>query len=806
MSGILRLESLTKGNTLKQGDKTPLKYRLFDADGEKLNIAGKSAQVRLVYPDFLTIGYEKNGLTVAQDDTVTFTIDSVIPSRIYHVEIIVDDKFIFPSRADESKFTVDKSSLGTETNIIEIVGVDAVVRKAVDLINDDPSLIIDEDKLVGDIISNTGIGSIEEYYQQYSDVIKELSEEKDYHSLPEIAGARGGHDTLGQRLDETTAQLAQKANVLDTRENTNTKPINVSEMDTETKSLFTGGSVAVVGEDAVGSENIKENAVNGKHITDSVAVRSLLKASEKRRIETTLQNNTDLPSNTLLQENYSGADKIYTTGESYNFILKTNIQNEEDASFRMNVRNNSNAILETIPFEYIGDGFFVILDFPYAGEFRLHLIFENLSEIDYTLHELIISEGGYPIGDFTLTYDNLPKFTGTDTLLSTADKNIPSEGVSFNDGDTTTTTDKRLSDQHLLSKGQYIFENFSNILEVGKRYTFLAKTNLSNGRFSNMFRLQRRMGSKIVESYTSQYIGSGIYLIRDVEYNAGETNRVILQNELDEDVVIEYVLIGENGIPFKQLENKEKADPYKYPLYPVWGHEYLYSWYDKIMNNLPIKMVWAGDSTTLNTGIDQAFTRSNLGKKIMTLGGYPETDVTSINAGHGTQHTGNWLGGDKDEDKRTPNGFLDEDMQENPDLYVIAYGVNDGSDGHFPELSWQERIERFDENMREGLERIRGSQYNKSPDDMAIIICTPISTNGSGNQNPQNWGDRIRPIIQRLCREYHCAFVDVLARQYDHAFSNSWSTGGDFVHPKATANADYMSMFEGLIFPRLMHK
>ena len=201
MSGILRLESLTKGNTLKQGDKTPLKYRLFDADGEKLNIAGKSAKVRLVYPDFLTIGYEKDGLTVAQDDTVTFTIDSVIPSRVYHVEIIVDNKFVFPSRSDEAKFTVDKSSLGTEANIIEIVGVDAVVRKAVDLINEDPSLIIDEDKLVGDIISNTGIGSIEEYYQQYSDVIKELSKNKDYHSLPEIAGARGGFGTLGERLN-----------------------------------------------------------------------------------------------------------------------------------------------------------------------------------------------------------------------------------------------------------------------------------------------------------------------------------------------------------------------------------------------------------------------------------------------------------------------------------------------------------------------------------------------------------------------------------------------------------------------------
>lgn len=210
MSGILRLESLTKGNTLKQGDKTPLKYRLFDADGDTLNITGKSAKVRLVYPDFLTIGYEKGGLTVAQDDTVTFTIDNLIPAKLYHVEIIVDDKFIFPSREDESKFTVDKSSLGTEANIVEVVGVDAVVKKAVDLINADPNLIIDEDKLVSDIISNTGIGSIEEYYQQFNDVIKELSKDKDYHSLPEIAGARGGFGTLGARLNDTSTQLAQK--------------------------------------------------------------------------------------------------------------------------------------------------------------------------------------------------------------------------------------------------------------------------------------------------------------------------------------------------------------------------------------------------------------------------------------------------------------------------------------------------------------------------------------------------------------------------------------------------------------------
>ena len=44
----------------------------------------------------------------------------------------------------------------------------------------------------------------------FKDVMQELAEDKDFHSLPEIAGARGGFDTLGERLNDTDAQLAQK--------------------------------------------------------------------------------------------------------------------------------------------------------------------------------------------------------------------------------------------------------------------------------------------------------------------------------------------------------------------------------------------------------------------------------------------------------------------------------------------------------------------------------------------------------------------------------------------------------------------
>ena len=56
-------------------------------------------------------------------------------------------------------------------------------------------------------LKTTQINQIELFFK---DVMQELAEDKDFHSLPEIAGARGGFDTLGERLNDTTTQLAQK--------------------------------------------------------------------------------------------------------------------------------------------------------------------------------------------------------------------------------------------------------------------------------------------------------------------------------------------------------------------------------------------------------------------------------------------------------------------------------------------------------------------------------------------------------------------------------------------------------------------
>lgn len=91
----------------------------------------------------------------------------------------------------------------------------------------------------------------------------------------EVKMARGTHNTLNdrldkseQKLDETNAQLSTKANTNDVRHNST--PIKLGDLHTEVKEAMTGGSVAVVGINAVGSENLKSGSVNFKQLHEEV--------------------------------------------------------------------------------------------------------------------------------------------------------------------------------------------------------------------------------------------------------------------------------------------------------------------------------------------------------------------------------------------------------------------------------------------------------------------------------------------------------------------------------------------------------
>ena len=312
----------------------------------------------------------------------------------------------------------------------------------------------------------------------------------------------------------------------------------------------------------------------------------------------------------------------------------------------------------------------------------------------------------------------------------------------------------------------------------------------------------------------------GTYFETSVKFRDGKTVDYIF-----EDTVVsvgKYAVLTKDGtfsISIKtesitsRVESLENSTNFKYPPYPIWGHEYLSAWYYKMYmssSQTSFKIVCAGDSTTKNGSRDIYI------KRLMTLRGYKDEKVNCLNMGVNGQQTLSWIGyNDKDEitGETTPQyGYLHKQMQESPDLLIIGYGLNDGSNIQFPNLSFEERAANFESRLREGIGRIRtnnayesGPSYNKSADELSIIIVTPISVSSSNNAKTEatadKWCKLVNPIIKKVCRDFQCAYADFTTREYDHEWSKNWSISKDGVHPDSFIQKEMISMLSDLICP-----
>ena len=274
-------------------------------------------------------------------------------------------------------------------------------------------------------------------------------------------------------------------------------------------------------------------------------------------------------------------------------------------------------------------------------------------------------------------------------------------------------------------------------------------------------------------------------------------------------------------------------DYYKYPVTPIWGHEYLEHWYEKIydgVNNISIAL--DGDSITagyapLSSVQDTFFGMKDYAlKKIMKAGNYDLKKLSILNNGFGGRNTNEWVGNPTYALpyylQQYPNGFLQTSMEHNPDLLIIGWGMNDADKNHtkFAGLTLEQRLNLFKTNMEEGLQRIRGNTsvngrpaYNKTVKDLAIIITLPtVGTVYDTGRTYVEWFQNVRPIIQELCRKYECAFADFTARTYAHndmsiktwsALNSDGVTYGT-IHPNKYSMAQIMSQLQDLIYPVCM--
>lgn len=209
-------------------------------------VDAKKGQFRLFYPTGML---ENHG--VLQASLVLVDVTGRIESKPFDIIVhkgTVDDEAV----ESDNKFTALTTALVKVSQVqAEFDGLYADKSQMMDTLHDD---------------KKADMETLEADYSNRANTLETTYAPRLTEAESEIDMARGGAQTLGERLDsekaEVTAQLAQKATWSETRKSTDLQPINVSEMDTETKQLFTGGAVAVVGENAVGNENLKDSALS----------------------------------------------------------------------------------------------------------------------------------------------------------------------------------------------------------------------------------------------------------------------------------------------------------------------------------------------------------------------------------------------------------------------------------------------------------------------------------------------------------------------------------------------------------------
>lgn len=112
MKNVLELQGSEDGNRIKQGDLSTMRYILKDANEDDLKLKDLDATIYLstkqqkVIYKYKTYVREVNG-----QYCVDFRIENIIPSNTYVLEVLVDNRYIFPS--DNSKeITVTPSVIG----------------------------------------------------------------------------------------------------------------------------------------------------------------------------------------------------------------------------------------------------------------------------------------------------------------------------------------------------------------------------------------------------------------------------------------------------------------------------------------------------------------------------------------------------------------------------------------------------------------------------------------------------------------------------------------------------------------------
>ncbi len=190
-----------------------------------------------------------------------------------------------------------------------------------------------------------------------------------------------------------------------------------------------------------------------------------------------------------------------------------------------------------------------------------------------------------------------------------------------------------------------------------------------------------------------------------------------------------------------------------------------------------LKVVVAGNSTISGVGItDSRYLLQNLLSENLLNGGVVANvindGVSGINA------------------KVLYNTYLAGQIAQNPDVYYLRIGVNDGFDNRDSVIYYVGKI----------LQTLRAW---KSVKDLSIIISTPVAANDTYNGRDSTWLLSINAPYRALARQYQTAFIDTwtLFRQ---PYTGPWDTingppSSYNIHPTNALNARIAKTISDLI-------
>lgn len=166
MKNVLELQGSEDGNRIKQGDLSTMRYILKDANEDDLKLKDLDATIYLstkqekVIYKYKTYVNEINGQYY-----VDFRIENIIPSNTYVLEVLVDNRYIFPS--DNSKeIIVTSSAIG---RAIEELRVPNLLEDVINYAKEN-SLINFEDSISISKVNQDSQGNVNILFSDGTDV------------------------------------------------------------------------------------------------------------------------------------------------------------------------------------------------------------------------------------------------------------------------------------------------------------------------------------------------------------------------------------------------------------------------------------------------------------------------------------------------------------------------------------------------------------------------------------------------------------------------------------------------------------